>query len=167
MTSTALYVLADEYRQLAEQLQNLNLPEEVVRDTLEGAAGALETKATNCAMVVQNLEASAAAIVEAASAMYDRAARIAHRADLLRHYMLHNLQRAGISKVESPYFVMSVKDNPPRVDIFDESMVPDRFMVQPPAPPKRPDKKAMGAAMKAGEEVPGARITQDQRLEIK
>jgi hypothetical protein len=56
------------------------------------------------------------------------------------------------------------------VDIFDERQVPEAFMVTPePAPPPqpRPDKAAIKAALAAGTDVPGARLTQGTRLEIK
>ena len=59
---TALYELAHDYRTAADKLADLDLPLEVIEDTLEGLSGDLEMKATNTAMLIRNIEANAAAI---------------------------------------------------------------------------------------------------------
>ena len=59
---TALYLIVDEYRAAATQLADLDLPPEVVADTLESLAGDLEVKAQNVAHMVRALEADATAI---------------------------------------------------------------------------------------------------------
>jgi hypothetical protein len=45
--------------------------------------------------------------------------------------------------------------------------VPEKFMKAPPPPPPALDKKAVAEALKAGEDVPGCRLEQGTRLEIK
>ena len=42
----------------------------------------------------------------------------------IRDYLLNNMQACGISKIESPWFVLSVKQNPPAVVIDDEASIP-------------------------------------------
>jgi hypothetical protein len=164
---TALYLLADQYQQAAGKLADLDLPDEVIADTLEGMAGELEVKATNVAAFARNLEATAQAIKEAEAAMSARRKALEKRADSLRHYLLANMQRTGIKRIESPQFVLTVKDNPPAVEVFDYLQLPAEFMRQPEPPPPSPDKAAIKEAIKAGAEVPGARLTQSQRLEVK
>jgi hypothetical protein len=164
---TALYQLTDQYRQAAERLADLDLPDEVIADTLEGMAGELEVKATNVAAFARNLETTAAAIKDAEASMAARRKAIERRAESLRHYLLHNMQRAGIKRIDSPHFTLSVKDNPPAVDVFDPFQLPAEFMRQPDPPPPAPDKPAIKEALKAGVDVPGARLTQSQRLEVK
>jgi hydroxymethylpyrimidine/phosphomethylpyrimidine kinase len=66
---TALYELAHSYRDAAEKLADLDLPPEVIEDTLESLSGDLEVKATNTAMLVRNIEATAEKIKEAEAAM--------------------------------------------------------------------------------------------------
>jgi chromatin segregation and condensation protein Rec8/ScpA/Scc1 (kleisin family) len=163
----ALYQLTDQYRQAAERLADLDLPDEVIADTLEGMAGELEVKATNVAAFARNLETTAAAIKDAEASMAARRKAIERRAESLRHYLLHNMQRAGIKRIDSPHFTLSVKDNPPAVDVFDPFQLPAEFMRQPDPPPPAPDKPAIKEALKAGVDVPGARLTQSQRLEVK
>jgi len=164
---TALYQLTDQYRLAAERLADLDLPDEVIADTLEGMAGELEVKATNVAAFARNLETTAAAIKDAEASMAARRKALERRAESLRHYLLHNMQRAGIKRIDSPHFTLSVKDNPPAVDVFDVFQLPAEFMRQPEPPPPAPDKPAIKEALKAGVDVPGARLTQSQRLEVK
>jgi chromatin segregation and condensation protein Rec8/ScpA/Scc1 (kleisin family) len=164
---TALYQLTDQYRQAAERLADLDLPDEVIADTLEGMAGELEVKATNVAAFARNLETTAAAIKDAEASMAARRKALERRAESLRHYLLHNMQRAGIRRIDSPHFTIAVKDNPPAVDVFDVLQLPAEFMRQPEPPPPSPDKAAIKEALKAGVEVPGARMKESQRLEVK
>ena len=58
----ALYEIATLYRKAAVELENLDLDDQVISDTLEGLGGDLEQKAVNVAFVVKNLEVTVGAI---------------------------------------------------------------------------------------------------------
>jgi hypothetical protein len=80
------------------------------------------------------------------------------------------MQMAGISKIESPFFSLLVVNNPKSVVIDSEVDIPQEYMrtPTPPPPPKpAPDKIAIKGAINAGKDVPGCRLEQKQRLEIK
>lgn len=160
-----LFLLAAEYRDAAAKLSDLDLPEEVIADTLESLSGELEVKARNVAAFVRNLEATAASIKDAEAQMAARRRAMENRAAGLRRYLLTAMQEAGISKIECPQFCLTVKANPPAVDVFDQLMVPAEFMKQKPPPPEL-DKAAVKDAIKAGREVPGCRLMQGKRLDI-
>lgn len=163
----SLYVVADEYLQAVAQLADLDLPPEVVANILEGLSGDLEVKATNVAMFVRNLESMAEQIKAAEGEMAKRRKAIETRAEHVRDYLLSNMQRTGITKIECPYFKLAVRDNPPSVVIDDQSAIPAKFMRHPEPPPPAPDKTAIKDALKSGEEVAGAHLERKQRLEIK
>lgn len=164
---TALYELAHAYKDAADKLSDLDLPPEVIEDTLESLSGDLEVKATNTAMVVRNLEAMAAAIKDAETQMAARRKALENRAARVRDYLLSNMMVAGISKIECPYFKLAVRDNPPAVEVYQPEMIPAQYMKQPEPPPPAPDKTAIKEALKAGQDVPGCRLTQGKRLEIR
>ncbi|MDE2020589.1 MAG: siphovirus Gp157 family protein [Patescibacteria group bacterium] len=165
--NTSLYVLADEYLQAAEKMADLELDDKTISDTLEGLAGTLEVKATNVAMFIRNLEAGAGAIKEAESKMAARRKFIENRADRIRDYLKINMLRTGITKIECPYFKLSIRDNPPSVVIDAPELVPKDYLRQPEPPPPAPDKKLIAQAIKDGFDVPGAHLERGQRLEIK
>jgi hypothetical protein len=163
----SLYIIADEYRRAADELADLDLPPEVVADTLEGMSGDLEAKSTNVAMFVRNLEAMAEQIKIAETEMAKRRKAIEARAERVRDYILSSMRLAGISKIECPYFKLAIRSNPPSVVIDDAGAVPCDLYVYPEAPPPYPDKKAIKAAIESGQEVRGAHLEHSQRLEIK
>ena len=164
---TALYVLAQEHHALAERLADMDLDEATIDDTLEAEAGALEAKATATAMVVRNIEAAAEAIKDAEGQMKRRREAMEKRAESLRRYLLANMLHAGIKRVEHPMLTLAIKGKAPRVQIIDEAQVPAEFFDQPPAPPPKLSLSRIGAAIKAGREVPGAKLgDDDKRLEI-
>lgn len=161
-----LFELAAEYRSVADKLTDMDLPPEVVSDTLESISGDLEAKATNVAMFVRNLEASAAAIKEAVAAMSARRKAIENRAASVRQYLLDNMQRTGITKIECPYFKIALRTNPESVVIDNEAAIPADYLREIPAR-HEPDKAAMKSALQDGYEIPGARLVRTQRVEIK
>lgn len=167
MSNLSLYQIADEYKSAADELANLELDEQTLADTLDGLSGELEAKATNVAMFVRNLEASAEAIKEAEKQMAERRKAIENRATRIKEYIKTNMEKAEISKIECPYFSLAIRNNPASVVIDDAGKLPDKFLVYPDPPPPRPDKKALGDALKGGEEVSGCHLERGTRLEIK
>ena len=166
MTTPTLYTLALDFRAAAETLADLDMPPEVVADTLESLGGDLEVKAQNVALFARNLEATAAAIKQAEADMAKRRKAIENRVAHLKDYLLAGMLVAGMKKIEGPYLRLGVRDNPEAVEVFDAAQIPAEFMRQPEPPPATPDKAAIKAAIKAGAEVPGCKLTRSQRLDI-
>lgn len=164
---TALYNIAAEYRGAALKLADMDLDAQTIADTLEGLSGELEVKAQNVAFFARNLEATAAAIKQAEADMAARRKSLESRADGLRRYIFESMKVAGIEQIECPHFRMSIRNNPGAVDIFEPGLLPAEFMETPEPPPPTANKKAIAEAIKAGREVPGARMVKGQRLEIK
>lgn len=170
MSNLTLYQIAAEYREAAAILEQLDLDELTLADTLDGLNGDLTTKAQNVAFVIRNMESLAEATKQAAAGMTGRAKAIQARADRIRAYLLDNLKFAGVKKIESPYFTLSVRDNPPSVAVLDEKQIPLAYMTTPAPPPPPalvPNKTMIAQAIKAGFDVPGCRLEQKQRIEIK
>lgn len=164
---TTLYELAAQYKTDLDKLSDLDLPEETVRDTLEGMTGDLETKAQNVAAFIRNLETTAEAIKQAEADMAKRRKAIEARTERLKTYTLEAMTANGIERIDSPYFSLTVAKNPPSVDIYDIKQVPEQFMRQPEPPPPSPDKKTIMAKLKEGEDIAGCRLSQGIRLQIK
>ena len=164
---TALYELAHDYRNAADKLADLDLDPQTIEDTLESLSGDLEVKATNTAMLIRNIEASAAAIKAAEEQMAARRKALENRAARIKDYVLANMMVAGIQKIECPFFKLAVRDNPPAVEVYEPGLIPANFMRQPDPPPPAVDKTAIKEALKAGQDVPGCKLTVGKRLEIK
>lgn len=170
MNALALYQIAAEYRQITDILMDSGADEQTLKDTLEGEAWPLELKAQNYGFVIRNLQATAASIKEAETQMAARRKAIEKRAADLLERLKTGLEIAGVQKLECPHFALTIKKNPPAVEIFEQALIPASLMrmPEPPPPPApTPDKKAIAEAIKAGNEVPGALLVQNTRLEIK
>lgn len=170
MTSLTLFQIAAEYRHITDVLMDSGVDEQTLTDTLEGEAWPLELKAQNYGFVIRNLESTAASIKDAEKQMADRRKAIEKRAAALVERLKTGLEIAGVQKLECPHFALTIKKNPPAVEIWDEKQIPAEFMhtPEPPPPPvAAPDKKAIMEAIKAGREVPGALKAQGTRLEIR
>lgn len=163
----SLYVIANEYQAMVDRLMNSDLDEQTIADTIEGASGELETKATNVAMFIRNLESSAEQIKLAEKAMAERRKAIESKAESVKQYLFNNMKRVGVTKIESPYFALSIKKNPPKLVIDDAGKIPSELYIYPPAPDPYPDNAKIKSMLTNGETVEGAHIEQGERLEIK
>jgi hypothetical protein len=162
-----LFEIASEYRTDAAKLEDLDLDETTLADTLEAISGDLETKCMQTAFVARNLESTAAQIKEAAKAMTERAKALENRAERIRKYLLDGLTLAQRDKIDTPYFRIKIALNPPSVQIADESLVPDLYKTDPPPPAPVPDKAAIKKAILDGFEVPGCSLVRGRRLDIR
>ena len=162
-----MFALADEYKDIAGQLAEMDIDEQTLIDTLEGAAFPVEQKAKAVAAVIGNLDAEAAAYSEHAKKVAAYGKAKSSRADWLRSYLKTAMQMTGIKEIKADSFVIRLRDNPGSVDIFEPGLVPEKYMRIPAAPPPEPNKKEISEAIKAGIDVPGARIVKSQRVEIK
>jgi hypothetical protein len=163
---TALYELAAQYRSAADQLSDLDLPPEVVADTLEGLSGELEEKAQSVAYMIRNLEVTADAIKAFEVAQAERRKAIERRAESLREYIRRSMEACGITKIEGPGIALSFRKSS-AVVIDEPALIPAEFLRTPEPPPPSPDKKLIADAIKAGKEVAGAHVEHRQSLQIK
>lgn len=165
---TALYAITGEYAQLMHRLDSLDLDAQAIADTIEasGLTEALQDKAQGveivARMAVQHVPAIDAEIARLQALKKAREAV----ADGLRDYIKRCMEAAGIEKIECPLFKITIAKNPPAVEVIDPLSIPAQFMAVPEPKPPAPDKKAIAAAIKAGQDVPGARLTQSTRLKV-
>jgi len=134
---------------------------------LDSIAGDINEKATNVAMYIRNLEASAESIKAAEKQMADRRKALELKSDRIKQYLLENMIRTRISKIECPYFSISVRDNPESLVVDIAAQIPDEYYKQPPPPEKVLNKVLLKKDMKEGLIVDGCRLERKQRIEIK
>lgn len=164
---TSLYTIASEYRAQLAALADLDMPPEVVADTVEGMAGEVENKLRAVIAYSLELDVLATGAADAAKRMQERAKALQTRVEWLRTYALQTMQGCGIGEVATDEFGAKIAKKPPSVQITDAALIPAAYMRTPEPPPPAPDKKAIADAIKTGASVPGAELTQGYRLAIK
>lgn len=163
---TALFELAAEFRALADKLNDSELDAQTIADTLDGAGGDLEEKIINTAKYYRNVEADADKIEEAAKQMMARAKTLRTHSGNIKQYLQSNMERAGLQKVPSPWFVVSIAQNPEAVTVDDETLIPRDYFKEIPATFQL-DKTLLRQAIKDGYTVPGAHLSRGTSLRIK
>ena len=165
---TTLYNLAGQYKHLAEQLSTMDLDAQTVADTIEasGLVDDIQTKAQGVLMVAKSAEQYLPAIdaeIERLQALKARHAKVSAG---LREYLKTHMAGAGIQRIDCPLFSVSLRNNPPAVDVFDAEQIPAEYW-HAPEPKLSVVKAQVAAALKAGIDVPGARLVVNTRLDIK
>jgi hypothetical protein len=144
----------------------------------------LTEKATNVAAFARNLDASAKAIKEAEQAMARRRRALENRSQWIKDYLKRNMEATGITKIECPWFVLSIRNNPPAVDVTDKDALPDDVVTVTleidraaynaikdslnghQVTGTKVDKVGLKARLQGGEALEGARLVQGTRLQI-
>lgn len=166
MNNLTLYQLADEYRTLQELAVDPDADPESFGAALDAMQGEITTRAVAMAQVARNLEAFEEQIEAAIEAMAQRANRAKHRATAIRSYLKERMERAGISKLDSPFFALAIRKNPPRLIVAEDALIPRDYLR---VIPERlePNKPEIAKALKAGVDMDGCRLEATTRLEIK
>jgi hypothetical protein len=163
---TALFILAAKHRALADKLHYTDLDEQTIIDTLDAESGDIVEKGKNVAAVFLNLESDAKQIKEAEQQLADRRKAIEKRVESLRQYLKTNMEIAGIDKIECPWFVVSIAQNPESVTVDDETLIPRDYFKEIPATFQL-DKSLIKTSIKGGFNVPGAHLSRGTSLRIK
>jgi Siphovirus Gp157 len=168
---TALYQITNQYLQLAETLADGDFDVQTISDTIEasGITDELAVKAQGLEFVARAAQQHHLVI----DAEIDRLQKLKASRDKvaagLRDYLKSNMERCGIERLDCPLFSISIRKNPPAVEVIDQLSLPAAYWRTPePEPPAPiPDKALIKAALQRGEDVIGARMSQGTRLEIK
>ena len=164
---SSLFNLTGQYLELAHKLADLDLDADTVADTIE-ASGIVDNITDKCQAieyVARGAEAHNAAIDAEIERLQALKAKRSKTAQGLRDYIKRSMEALEIERIECPLFAISIRKNPMKVEIFDPLSLPEKFMVMPPVVAVA-DKKAIATALKSGEHVPGAIMTQSTRLAI-
>lgn len=152
--STPLYQLTGA---LLDLQQNTDTDCQVaVRDTLDAIEGEFNQKAVAVSHIILNLDSDSEAIDAEIKRLTERKRAIENRRDDVREYLRSNMEAAGITKISCPLFSITLAQGREVVVIDDEDSLPDELVNV--TTKVAPDKAAIAAAIKAGQEVPGARL---------
>jgi transcriptional regulator of heat shock response len=157
-----LYEISQNYSQLLDMVDVLD--EETFRDTLQAIEEALEDKVENMAKFIRCLEADAKAIKEEEQRLADRRKALENRVSSVNEYLQNQMEVAGLDKVKRPTVTVSIQNNPPSVEIADESLIPSDYMIPQPS---KIDKKSILSALKEGLVIEGCSMKQGRSVRIK
>lgn len=147
-----------------QEVQNMDLDSEVMKDTLDSIEDAIENKAENIAKLIRNLESDVAAYKEEEERLKTKRQATENKVKWLKTYLEDNMKLTGKTKFKSGMFNFSIQKNPASVNITDEKAIPEEFLI--PQLPKI-DKTSLKEILKRGIEVPGAELKRTEGLRIR
>lgn len=162
-----LYEISDTYQQFLSAVENGDIPEEAVLDTLEGIQGEFNEKADNIACCIKNLKAEAEAIKAERDTLDERAKSKLSKAESLRNYLSVAMQNTGITKIETARNSLTFRRSS-SLFIADENDFKQRHAdlckkeIKVTIP-----RTEITKMIKAGEDITGAELRTNQNLQIK
>ncbi len=158
---STLYSIQDKYQQLLNLAEQLD--PELLKDTLESIDDELETKAENVAFVIKELEGQSLILEKETKRLAERKNTINNNVKRLKQSLFDAMITANKQKIKTNLFTLDIRKNPPSLIVEDESKLLNYLIEQP----KKLDKTKLGDDLKKGIEVPGAKIIQTERLQIR
>lgn len=163
-----LYDLIPAYAGVMTEMENcIGDPERMamLMDTLESIEMAVEVKADGyCKMIAMlddtaGIEAESKRLAERARAQRNAAAGLKQR-------LQQAMEAMGRDKIKTDLFTVAIQNNPPALSVTDEMAIPTQYMVLIPEH-YTVDKAKVKDALKYGQAVPGAELTQGRSLRIR
>ena len=165
-----LYEIATDYKNFIEAVENGEIPEEAITDTLESIQSLLEDKADNIACLIKNMVADAEAIKAEETRLAERRKQKEATAERLKTYLSDMLTKAGQTKLETARNKMSFRksevvtvDN--EAEFIEWAMNENRDLLTFKAPTI--SKTAIKKALADGQAIDGVRIESKSNLQIK
>lgn len=164
-----LYEIKNEYLQLLELIEQGEIPEEAIADTLQSVEGDINEKIDNIACFIKSLNAEAQAIKEEAKALNERAKAKENKAETLKSYIYDTMKEIEKDKIETSRNILSIRKSPASVYLDDEfigwAIGNADYLLKYQDPTA--DKKAIADILKQGKELPHASLRQGENLQIK
>lgn len=129
--------------------------EEMALTAIEGETN-LKEAIDGAVSRILEVEAHGDAIAAQIKALSERKARFEMQAERIKSAIHVALSQVGLRKLELPHATLSIRAVPPKAVISNEAAIPSKFWK--PADPTL-DRRAVLAALKAGETVPGAQLS--------
>ena len=146
--TTTLYEISEQYRQLLEMLEDPEIDQDIVRDTLEGLEGELEVKAESCIIVSKRLEADADMVSKEIERLTKVKDSLTNNAKKIEESVMQTMVAAGKDKLPTKHFKLSIAKNGglQPLKLADISEIPEEYIIREP----KADTKKIRDALNSG-----------------
>lgn len=151
-----LHEISANHNELALLVENEELTQEQVSDTMDLIDGEFNDKAASIIAVKDNMQANVTAIDAELKRLQDRKKHIQNKQAALIDYLRFNMEATGIKKIECPLFTISCVAGRDMIDVIDAEVIPDSY--QKVKTSIAPDKAEILVDLKKGIEISGVRL---------
>ena len=161
-----LYEIKDDILKLLDIIEN-ELPEDIIKEAeqwLDKLESSFDEKAFNIARYIKNLEAESLAFKTEKDRLARRQKALDNKAKGLKDYLSIMMNRLGKDKIKDDLFTLAMQNNPPSVDVIEQSKIPKEYWVE-----QDPvlDKKHLLKDLKEEKEIPGCSIKRTKSIRIR
>ena len=161
MSDLTLYNITNKFAELMDRAENGELTEEEYNKLGEELALELQNKSSNIIGYVRNTELLIEAMKAEEKRIADTRKTGEAKLEKFKQYVLENMERLSLSKIQTELGALSVSKNPMSVEIENEDEIPSEFKQE--VVTTKIDKTAIKNHFKeTGEIVPGTRIIDDK-----
>ena len=161
MSDLTLYNITNKFAELMDMAENGELTEEQYNALGEQLTLELQQKGSGIIGYTQNEEAFIEAVDFQIKRLQDLKKARQNKLEKFKQYVKENMDRLGITKMDTELGTLSIAKNPMSVEIENEEEIPKEFKQQ--VITTKIDKTAIKNHFKAtGEIIPGTRIIDDK-----
>lgn len=158
-----LYEFTQNYINLQKLLEDETIDKEIIEKAMKEVSEDIEEKAENYAIIMKNLEAEAEALEKEEKRLAARKNSLRNRNKILKDNLENSMKATGKTKFKTKLFLFNIAKNPPGLDIEDEELIPDKYIVYT----KSAVKKAIIDDLKQGVIIQGVKLKQTESLRIR
>lgn len=161
MSDLTLYNITNRFTDLMDKAQNGEITEEEYNELGFEIAQELQTKGANVIGYIRNTELLIEAMKAEEKRIADTRKTGEAKLEKFKQYVLENMERLGLSKIQTELGALSVSKNPMSVEIENEDEIPGEFKQE--VVTTKIDKTAIKNHFKTtGEIIPGTKIIDDK-----
>ena len=162
-----LYELTDAYAELAALLDECESEEEAAQlwAQMDEIGASIAEKADNYARFLRNKQAEVDGLGKEIERLQKRKRSAENRIEQLREHMKFAMGVAGATEIRTTLGKWTMRRNPPRVEVIDESEIAPEFF--DPQPPKLSKSKLLKHWKDTGEIPDGCDVVQSESMQFR
>lgn len=155
----SLYQLNNAYAQLQQMIED---GQEGLEDTLDSITDAVEEKLEAYAMVIKNIESDVEGIKSEEKRLAERRKVMENGVVRMKQAIAETLQNSGQDKVKTEKFTFSWRKSS-KVEVLNIDSLPQQYVKVE----RTISRAELAKALKAGEQIEGAQLVENQSLSIR
>ena len=160
-----LYQIAERYRALEALLEDEFVDSSMLMDALSQVDDEFNEKVKNITHLLKDTEYHCNYLKLEEDRINKKRKSLEKKIDNLKIYIDANMKLRGTKKVDVGTFTITVRKNPPKVEVVEFNDIPTRFIKS--KTEYSVDRKGILEAIKSGEEVSGVQLIQTESLSIR
>lgn len=160
-----LYELTGGYKNLSDIVETDVLTKEIIEAALITVMGDISEKAQNMSFLIENIKSDIESLEKEIKRLQGRKSSFENSKENIQSYLQGCLEVANIDKLKTTTHSIWIQNNPPSVNILDPLKIPKKYKIH--INEWKPNIRMISDAMKLGEKVRGAELTQSKGIRIR